>query len=77
MSFLRFRLVGVNCVSVNLLSVRFLRARYLDISFSLVSIAVSVCFSLCLVSRFLVIKSVTGSVGVICWFSAVDSLFGH
>jgi hypothetical protein len=75
MSFLRFRLVGVNCVSVNVLSVRFLRSRYLDISFSLVSIAVPVCFSL--VSRFPVIKSVTGSVGVICWFSAVDSLFGH
>ena len=75
MSFVRFRLVSVNCVSVNLLSVRLLRSRYLDISFSLVSIVVSVCFSL--VSRFLVIKSVTGSVGVTCWFSAVDSLFGH
>ena len=75
MSVLRFRIVGVNCASVNLLSLRVLRSRYLDISFSYVSIAVSVCFSL--VSRFLVIKSVTGSVGVIWWFSAVDSLFGH
>ena len=75
MSVLRFRIVGVNCASVNLLSLRVLRSRYLDINFSYVSIAVSVCFSF--VFRFLVIKSVTGSVGVTCWFSAVDSLFGH
>ena len=86
-------LLSVTCTAVSfpwcqlvlmlsLLSVSVLRSRFVDfsfsffcISFSYVSIADSVCFSL--VSRFLVIKSVTGSVGVIWWFPAVDSLFGH